>query len=174
VEYTNAPIFPATANVEGYMMNENYACTWDTDAQTALKGLTMTITTPTEKVEDNEETVDEYLVAQKRWALSNWEIGKRYVLCNWFVAQDDKLTLQDHLDALSNKSLDVTFQRGTTDFIKWELDSCQVLDPKPTMPGMKGLPWYNHFIKVGDITITERSTIDHTAAPGFFGVDARP
>jgi hypothetical protein len=174
VEYTNAPIFPVTANVEPYMMNEYYTCTWDTDAQTIIKGVTMSITTPMEPVDDNEETVDEYLVAQKRWPLSNWETGKRFVLCNWFVAQDDKLALQDQLDALSTKSLDVKFQRGTNDYILWELDSCQVLDPKPTWPGMKGLPWYNHFIKVGDITITERSTLDHTAAPGFFGVDARP
>lgn len=174
VEYTNAPIFPPTANVEQYMMNANYACTWDTDAQNALKGLTITIINMLEPVWDNTETVDEYSVAQKRWPLSNWEKGKRIITANWFVEQDDMLALQDHLDALSNKSLDVTFQRGTDDYIFFEIDQCQVLDNNPTMPHMKGTGWYNHMIKAETIKATVRDTIDADADPGFYKEDARP
>lgn len=171
VEYSNAPIFPPTANVEQYMMNADYACTWDTDAQNALKELKIMVATPCETIWDNTETVDEYGIAQKRWPLSNWEKGKRIIAASWIVEQDDPVAFEDMLDAVTNKSLDITWERGTNDNILFELDQCQITTHKIQMPWVKSSGLYEILILPETMKATVQDTINHAAAPGFYSED---
>ena len=68
------------------------------------------------------------------------------------------------MDALTTKSLDITFNRGTNDEIKFELDNCQIQTHEISMPWIKGSGLYEIIILPKTLKATVQDAIDSDAA----------
>lgn len=169
VEYTNAPIFPPTAVEKGYMFNTDYSCTWDAVAENTLHRWSLGILTSTLKAEQNDMTVDDFGVARKRWPISNWETGIRTVLCTLIMEQNNRNIWDDFLDAVTNKSLDTKFVRGTNDEIFIELDNCQVEVQEIEMPYVAETGLFKILISPETTTVTVKDAVDSDGSPNFYG-----